>query len=84
MVEFMDEVTIATVRQPMKNIHMLGTRCLLTGTCVGEVRKLAIGRGHLAVLTNACSLKELCEFIPAETMILSDAAKVEDVASRIG
>ncbi|XLR32058.1 hypothetical protein S83_059958, partial [Arachis hypogaea] len=38
--------------------------------------------GHSSVLTNACSLKELCELILAETLTLSDAAKVEDIASR--
>lgn len=52
--------------------------------CVGEVRKLAAGGGHSAVLTDACSLKELCEFILAESMTLSHAAKVEDIASRTG
>ncbi|XP_020961765.1 RCC1 domain-containing protein 1-like [Arachis ipaensis] len=51
---------------------------------VGEVRKLAAGRGHSSVLIDACSLKELCELILAETLTLSDAAKVEDIASRIG
>lgn len=52
--------------------------------CVGEVRKLAAGGGHSAVLTDACSLKELCEFILAESMTLSNANKVEDIASRTG
>ncbi|XP_019456545.1 PREDICTED: ultraviolet-B receptor UVR8 isoform X2 [Lupinus angustifolius] len=52
--------------------------------CVGEIRKLAAGGGHSAVLTDACSLKELCEFVLADCMTLSNAAKVEDVASRTG
>ncbi|XP_075106521.1 ultraviolet-B receptor UVR8 isoform X2 [Nicotiana tabacum] len=52
--------------------------------CVGEVRKLAAGGGHSAVLTDACSLKELCEFQLAETVNLSNASEVEDVASRTG
>ncbi|PHT56986.1 hypothetical protein CQW23_05472 [Capsicum baccatum] len=52
--------------------------------CVGEVRKLAAGGGHSAVLTDACSLKELCEFRLAETVNLSNASEVEDVASRTG
>lgn len=53
-------------------------------SCVGEVRKLAAGGGHSAVLTDACSLKELCEFVLAESMTLSNAAMVEDIASRTG
>lgn len=36
------------------------------------------------MLTDACSLKELCEFVLADSMTLSDAAKVEDIASRTG
>ncbi|CAN4079506.1 unnamed protein product [Withania somnifera] len=52
--------------------------------CVGEVRKLAAGGGHSAVLTDACSLKELCEFRLAEMVNLSNASEVEDVASRTG
>ncbi|KAE8695238.1 Regulator of chromosome condensation (RCC1) family protein isoform 3 [Hibiscus syriacus] len=51
---------------------------------VGEVRKLAAGGGHSAVLTDACSLKELCEFRLAESVTLSNAALIEDVASRTG
>ncbi|KAK8327338.1 hypothetical protein V6Z12_A11G176300 [Gossypium hirsutum] len=52
--------------------------------CVGEVRKLAAGGGHSAVLTDACSLKELCEFRLAECVTLSNAAQIGDVASRTG
>ncbi|KAL9424770.1 hypothetical protein AB3S75_031816 [Citrus x aurantiifolia] len=52
--------------------------------CVGEVRKLAAGGGHSAVLTDACSLKELCEFRLAESVTLSNASAIEDVASRTG
>jgi len=52
--------------------------------CVGAVRKLAAGGGHSAVLTDACSLKELCEFRLAETVNPSNASVVEDVASRTG
>jgi len=56
----------------------------LNHRCVGEVRKLAAGGGHSAVLTDACSLKELCEFVLADSMTLSNAAKVEDIAYRTG
>lgn len=52
--------------------------------CIGEVRKLAAGGGHSAVLTDACSLKELCEFRLAECVTLSNAARIGDVASRTG
>ncbi|KAL3723408.1 hypothetical protein ACJRO7_035575 [Eucalyptus globulus] len=52
--------------------------------CVGEVRKLAAGGGHSAVLTDACSLKELCEFRLADTVTLLNASQIEDVASRTG
>lgn len=52
--------------------------------CVGEVRKLAAGGGHSAVLTDACSLKELCEFSLADGVTLSNASEIEDVASRTG
>ncbi|CAK7335315.1 unnamed protein product [Dovyalis caffra] len=52
--------------------------------CVGELRKLAAGGGHSAVLTDACSLKELCEFRLAENVTLSNASEIEDVASRTG
>lgn len=54
------------------------------GRCVGEVRKLAAGGGHSAVLTDACSLKELCEFQLAETVNLANASLIEDIASRNG
>ncbi|GAB2238137.1 hypothetical protein Droror1_Dr00016039 [Drosera rotundifolia] len=50
--------------------------------CVGEVRKLAAGGGHSAVLTDACSLKELCEFMLADSLTLTNAAEIEDVALR--
>jgi hypothetical protein len=36
------------------------------------------------VLTDAYSLKELCEFVLADSMTLSNAAKVEDIAYRTG
>ncbi|XAR51621.1 hypothetical protein NMG60_11006300 [Bertholletia excelsa] len=52
--------------------------------CVGEVRKLAAGGGHSAVLTDACSLKELCEFTLADSVSLANASEIEDVASRTG
>ncbi|GFP79804.1 probable E3 ubiquitin-protein ligase herc4 [Phtheirospermum japonicum] len=52
--------------------------------CVGEVRKLAAGGGHSAVLTDACSLKELCEFALANNVNLSNASVIEDVALRSG
>lgn len=51
---------------------------------MGEVRKLAAGGGHSAVLTDACSLKELCEFKLADSVTLANAAEIEDVASRTG
>ncbi|PSS30536.1 Ultraviolet-B receptor like [Actinidia chinensis var. chinensis] len=52
--------------------------------CVGAVRKLAAGGGHSAVLTDACSLKELCEFRLADCITLANAHEIEDVASRTG
>ncbi|BBH00188.1 Regulator of chromosome condensation family protein [Prunus dulcis] len=52
--------------------------------CVGEVRKLAAGGGHSAVLTDACSLKELCEFRLADSVNLKNASEIEDIASRTG
>ena len=52
--------------------------------CVGEVRKLAAGGGHSAVLTDACSLKELCEFRLADCVTQRNASEIEDVASRTG
>ncbi|CAA0828309.1 Regulator of chromosome condensation (RCC1) family protein [Striga hermonthica] len=52
--------------------------------CVGEVRKLAAGGGHSAVLTDACSLKELCEFVLANNVNLSNASVIEDIALRSG
>ncbi|XP_004304202.1 PREDICTED: ultraviolet-B receptor UVR8 [Fragaria vesca subsp. vesca] len=50
--------------------------------CVGEVRKLAAGGGHSAVLTDACSLKELCEFRLADSVTPTNASIIEDIASR--
>ncbi|XP_047310247.1 ultraviolet-B receptor UVR8 [Impatiens glandulifera] len=50
--------------------------------CVGEIRKLAAGGGHSAVLTDACSLKELCEFRLADTVSLANAYQIQDIASR--
>ncbi|WOL05151.1 ultraviolet-B receptor UVR8 [Canna indica] len=52
--------------------------------CVGEVRRLAAGGGHSAVLTDAHTLKELCEFRLAETVNLSNCFVIADVASRTG
>ncbi|KAI4320362.1 hypothetical protein MLD38_033855 [Melastoma candidum] len=52
--------------------------------CVGKVRKLAAGGGHSAVLTDACSLKELCEFKLADTVTALNATEIEDVAARMG
>lgn len=48
------------------------------------MRKLSAGGGHSAVLTDACSLKELCEFKLADIVNLSNAAEIEDIASRTG
>jgi hypothetical protein len=48
------------------------------------VRRLAAGGGHSAVLTDASSLKELCEFKLAEIVNLSNARLIEDIASRTG
>ena len=48
------------------------------------MRKLAAGGGHSAVLTDACSLKELCEFRLADTVNSQNASEIEDVASRTG
>lgn len=52
--------------------------------CVGEVRQLAAGGGHSAVLTDACSLKELCEFRLADSVTSFNASEIEDIASRTG
>ncbi|CAF2103802.1 unnamed protein product [Brassica napus] len=52
--------------------------------CVGQVRKLAAGGGHSAVLTDAFSLKELCEFQLADSVNLSNASEIQDVAFRMG
>ncbi|KAL0316944.1 UNVERIFIED_CONTAM: Ultraviolet-B receptor UVR8 [Sesamum calycinum] len=52
--------------------------------CVGEVRKLAAGGGHSAVLTDACSLKELCELTLSNIVTLANASEIHDVASRTG
>lgn len=48
------------------------------------MRKLSAGGGHSAVLTDACSLKELCEFRLADSVTPSNAYEIEDVASRTG
>lgn len=48
------------------------------------MRKLAAGGGHSAVLTDAFSLKELCEFRLADTVTLANAAEIEDAAIRSG
>ncbi|XP_062009752.1 uncharacterized protein LOC133726254 [Rosa rugosa] len=50
--------------------------------CVGAVQKLAAGGGHSAVLTDACSLKELCEFRLADSVTPTNASIIEDIASR--
>ncbi|GKU97423.1 hypothetical protein SLEP1_g10569 [Rubroshorea leprosula] len=52
--------------------------------CVGEVRKVAAGGGHSAVLTDACSLKELCEFKLANSITPLNASEIEDIAVRAG
>ncbi|THU54002.1 hypothetical protein C4D60_Mb10t20370 [Musa balbisiana] len=52
--------------------------------CVGEVKRLAAGGGHSAVLTDAHTLKELCEFRLAESINLSNCFTIADVASRTG
>ncbi|RZC74705.1 hypothetical protein C5167_050187 [Papaver somniferum] len=52
--------------------------------CVGEVRKLAAGGGHSAVQTDACSLKELCEFSLADSVTPSNVSVISDVAYRTG
>lgn len=36
------------------------------------------------MLTDACSLKELCEFILADNVTISNASEIEDAASRTG
>lgn len=36
------------------------------------------------MLTDACSLKELCEFRLADSITLSNATEIENVASRTG
>eukprot|EP00897_Mesotaenium_endlicherianum_P002478 jgi/Mesen1/2258/ME000153S01485 len=50
--------------------------------CVGEVAKLAAGGGHSAVLTRACTLKELCEFRLAEHVTPQSVPHIEDAAGR--
>ncbi|CAI9276642.1 unnamed protein product [Lactuca saligna] len=54
--------------------------------CLGEVRKLAAGGGHSAILTDACSLKELCEFQIADcvTPWTASISMIVDVAYRTG
>lgn len=50
--------------------------------CVGEVRRLAAGGGHSAVLTQAFSLKELCELNLADTVTPENVSTIEDIALR--
>ncbi|CAM8917089.1 unnamed protein product [Rhodiola kirilowii] len=52
--------------------------------CVGEVKKLSAGGGHSAVLTDASSLKELCDFRLADCVTISNAHEIEDAALRTG
>ena len=47
------------------------------------MRKLAAGGGHSAVLTEAFTLKAMCEFRLAECVNVSNALQIEDVAARI-
>ncbi|XP_020705907.1 ultraviolet-B receptor UVR8 isoform X1 [Dendrobium catenatum] len=51
---------------------------------VGAVTRLAAGGGHSVVITDACTLKELCEFRLAENVTKSNSLLIEDVASRTG
>ena len=46
------------------------------------MRRLAAGGGHSAVLTQACSLKELCEVKLAETVTPENCSKIEEIAAR--
>lgn len=48
------------------------------------MKRLAAGGGHSAVLTDACSLKDLCEFRLAENVNLCNSYLIEEVASRTG
>ncbi|KAH7287979.1 hypothetical protein KP509_31G005900 [Ceratopteris richardii] len=50
--------------------------------CVGEVRMLAAGGGHSAVLTQACNLKELCELKIADLVNTENAESIQEVAVR--
>ncbi|MCO5574955.1 hypothetical protein L7F22_028751 [Adiantum nelumboides] len=50
--------------------------------CVGDVRMLAAGGGHSAVLTQACNLKELCELKIADLVAPENAPRIKDVALR--
>lgn len=62
--------------------------------CVGSVRKLAAGGGHSAVLTEANSLKELCELtlaeevlsgaLPLQLLLEEKMPQIVDIADRIG
>ncbi|CAA6653595.1 unnamed protein product [Spirodela intermedia] len=52
--------------------------------CVGDVRRVAAGGGHSAVLTDAFSLKDLCEFRLAECANVCNSLQIEDVAYRTG
>ncbi|MCO5546772.1 hypothetical protein L7F22_000208 [Adiantum nelumboides] len=50
--------------------------------CVGDVRMLAAGGGHSAVLTQACNLKELCELKIADLVTPENAPRIKDIALR--
>ncbi|CAI9277954.1 unnamed protein product [Lactuca saligna] len=52
--------------------------------CLREVRKLAAGGGHYAVLIDACSLKDFCEFQIEDCVTPCNASMIEDVAYRTG
>lgn len=47
------------------------------------MRKLAAGGGHSAVLTDASTLKGLCEFRLADNVTMSNASFIEDFAKRM-
>ncbi|GBG86200.1 hypothetical protein CBR_g41104 [Chara braunii] len=52
--------------------------------CVGQVAQLAAGGGHSAVLTQAFTLKDLCEYRLAESVTVPTAPAIEDIAGRHG
>lgn len=47
------------------------------------MRKLAAGGGHSAALTDAFSLKELCEFRLADCVTRSNASLIRREAARV-